>query len=205
MSNAFNILAVKSSARNESVTNTLVDEAVARLQAAHPDARLVTHNVGHDGAPFVDDTWVMLRSLDQSTLSSSQKAVMNTSDALIEDVIAADALVIGAPIYNFGIPASLKAWIDLVARAGKTFRPKEGGGYEGLSNVAKAYVVLGSAGVPAGSPVDFATPYLKFLLGFIGVKEVEFINADQLLTVGPTQLEKAKAEVANIGVVAKAA
>src|SRR5690606_7995661 len=96
---------------------------------------------------------------------------------LIGEIEAADTIIITAPIYNFSIPASLKAWIDQVARARRTFRYTEVGS-EGLLKGKRVYIVFVSGGVPLGSEVDFASAYLRHILGFIGISDVEFIAAD---------------------------
>jgi len=98
--------------------------------------------------------------------------------------VGADVLVIGVPIYNFGIPAALKAWVDMVARARLTFRYTEQGP-EGLLRVKRAYLVVASGGTAAGSAVDFATGYLRHVLGFLGIDDVEIIAADRAQVRGP--------------------
>jgi FMN-dependent NADH-azoreductase len=102
---------------------------------------------------------------------------------LIAELEAADTIVIGVPLYNFGIPAALKAWIDLIARARRTFRYTEAGP-EGLLKDKKAYLVVASGGVPVGSDYDFATGYLRHVLGFVGITDVTVIDAGQQMMDG---------------------
>ena len=120
-----------------------------------------------------------------------------TADALIGELADADVVVIGAPIYNFGVPAALKAWVDMVARARLTFRYTENGP-EGLLTGKKAYVVVPSGGVPVGSEVDFATPYLRHALAFIGITDVKFVGAKGADRDGGKALDAARAHIAEL-------
>ena len=108
-----------------------------------------------------------------------------------------DVIVIGAPVYNFSIPASLKAWIDMIARARLTFRYTDSGP-EGLLKGKKAYVVVATGGVPVGSPVDFATPYLRHALAFVGITDVEVIAADRLNSQREESMDAARARIAEL-------
>ena len=103
---------------------------------------------------------------------------------------AADVVVIGMPVYNFGIPAALKAWVDLIARARVTFRYAESGP-EGLLTGKRAIVVAASGGTPVDSEIDFATPYLRHALGFVGITDVEVVAADRLMLDPEASLERA--------------
>ena len=116
---------------------------------------------------------------------------------MIEELKSADTIVIGVPIYNFGIPARLKAWIDLVARAGVTFRYTEAGP-QGLLENKRAIIATASGGVPVGSPADFATTYLKQVLAFIGITDVTIIAADQLAVDPEGSVKKAQDAVEQI-------
>ena len=109
--------------------------------------------------------------------------ITQLADTLIEELQNADTVIIGAPVYNFGPPASLKAWADLVARAGTTFRYTENGP-EGLLKDKKAYIVAVSGGTKIGSEIDFMSPWLRHFLGFIGITNVEMIIADGVFGMG---------------------
>ena len=113
------------------------------------------------------------------------------SDAIVEDVNKQDTIIISTPIYNFSAPAVLKAWADLVARVNKTFSYTENGPV-GLLKNKKAYVVVSSGGTKVGSEIDFFTPWMKHFLKFIGITDVEFIAADQLMSDGGTKLQLVK-------------
>ena len=120
------------------------------------------------------------------------------ADTLIKELQDADTIIIGSPVYNFGPPASLKAWADLVARAGTTFRYGENGP-EGLLNGKKAYIIAVSGGTAIGGDVDFMSGWLKFFLGFIGISDVEIIAADGIYGQnGEQKIEAANQVVAYI-------
>ncbi len=127
---------------------------------------------------------------EERTPEQQEGDVIKLADALIDELQKANHIIIGAPVYNFGPPASLKAWADLVARAGTTFRYTENGS-EGLLDGKKAYIMAVSGGVPIGSDMDFMSPWLKFFLGFLGITDVEMITADGIM--GQDGEEKIKA------------
>jgi FMN-dependent NADH-azoreductase len=148
------------------------------------------------GVPFVDANW--LAGARGQSLEAPHAAAAAVSDAYIAQLEAADILVITSPIYNFSVPASLKAWIDQVTRAGKTFRYTGPGQAEGLLNGKRAYVVMTAGGVRLGSPGDFASPYLKHLLGFIGIADVEVIDASGLALDPQATLEAARNRIVEL-------
>ena len=125
--------------------------------------------------PHVTDHWITARLVDPENRSDADHDVLKLSDDLIAEIQAADTLIIGMPIYNFGIPASLKAWIDLIARPRVTFRYTENGP-QGLMQGKRAIVVAASGGVPLNSEMDFATPHLIHVLKFIGITDVTLID-----------------------------
>lgn len=131
-----------------------------------------------EGLPFVSPDWVGANFTDPADRNAEQQKTLAQSDALIAEVQAADVLVIGVPVYNFGVPAALKAWIDMIARARETFKYTETGPV-GLVSGKKAYLVVASGGTEVGSGIDFATPYMKHILSFIGVTDVTVIAAGQ--------------------------
>ena len=116
------------------------------------------------------------------------------SDTIVEELMEHDTYVIGVPIYNFSMPAALKAWADLSARVGLTFKYGENGP-EGLLEGKKAYIVVTSGGTQVGSDIDFLTPWLRHFLGFIGVKDIEIINASGLGSDSEATIEKARASI----------
>lgn len=170
------ILRIDASMRHTgSVTRALTDKLVARLRAANPASEVVHRDLA-DGVPMVDEAWIGANFTDPAERDDAQRAALAGSDRLVAEIKQADTLVIGLPIYNFGVPAAFKAWIDMTARARETFRYTETGP-EGLMTGKRALIVVASGGVPVGSAMDFATPYVRHALAFIGITDVEFIPA----------------------------
>lgn len=191
MSDTLTVLTVNASARRDgSVTRKLVDKIVADLGTSK-QIKVVERDVAR-GLPIIDEAWVGANFTDPAERTDAQRQTLALSDELVAELKAADVLVIGVPVYNFGVPAALKAWIDLVTRARETFRYSESGPV-GLLEGKKAVVVMASGGVPVGSPVDFATGYLRHILGFIGIKDVEVVAADRLATGGEEVVRNAEA------------
>ncbi len=188
---SINILRIDSSARSDgSETRALNDALISRIEAT-ANTTVIHRDLAADAPGFVNEAWVGANFTDPDARSDTQAAELAASDALVAELEAADVIVIGAPIYNFNIPAVLKAWIDMVARARLTFRYGENGP-EGLLKDKKAYVVMASGGVPMGSTMDFASPYLRHVLGFVGIHDVEFISAAEIKD-NPRRLDAALA------------
>lgn len=170
------ILRIDSSARQDaSETRALSDALIERIQAG-ADTTVTYRDLAVDAPSFVNEAWVEANFTAADARSDAQAAELGDSDTLVRELEAADVIVIGAPIYNFSIPGVLKVWIDMVTRAQVTFR-YGANGPEGLLKNKKAYVVMASGGVVMGSAMDFASPYLKHILAFIGIQDVEFISA----------------------------
>lgn len=192
-----NVLIVNSSARNEgSVSRELVQELVANLEASRGPLS-VTHRDLAKGIDFVSQAWIAANFTDDADRNENQRRELANSDLLVQEVMDAQILILGVPVYNFGIPAALKAWIDMVARARKTFRYTSNGP-EGLLTGKKAYLVVATGGVPVDSPVDFATPYLRHALKFIGITDVEVISAEQINSRGVAATEGAREQISNL-------
>ena len=173
------ILHLDSSARYAASSTRATSAAIVnRLRAEHPGATVTTRDLAK-GEPFLSEDWVTANFTAKDQRTPSQNAILAHSDVLVEELKAADIVVIGAPLYNFSVPASLKAWIDMVARAGETFRYTETGP-KGLLTGKRAIIAHASGGVPHGAPIDFATPYLQHVLGFIGITDVRFEPAAAL-------------------------
>ena len=170
------ILLVNASSRyQDSLTRSVATE-VAQHLAAENDAPLTERDVAA-GLPFINEDWVNANFTDPADRSEAQQQTLALSDSLVSELQKAQQLVIGVPVYNFSIPATLKAWIDLVARARETFRYTENGP-EGLLKTKKAYLVAASGGVPIGSDWDYATRYMQQVLGFLGINDVTVINTN---------------------------
>ncbi|MDN5216057.1 NAD(P)H-dependent oxidoreductase [Fulvivirgaceae bacterium BMA12] len=195
------ILRIDASSRKEgSYSRLLTNQLIAQLQANFPEAEVIRRDLT-DGVPFVSDEMVKGMLTVGASKSESVKKALKTSDELIEEIKMIDILVIGVPIYNFGIPAALKAYIDLICRANVTFRYKNKIS-EGLLEDTKTYLIMVSAGTEVGSSKDYATGYLKHVLSFIGIRDVEVIKADQILFEGEQRVKAAQNYIANIRPVA---
>jgi len=185
------ILHIDSSARTEgSVTRQLTSKIVAKI--ATPTDTVVTRDL-LNGVSLLSEDWVIAARNPDAT--EDQKKAIKSSTTLIQELKDADTIVIGAPIYNFGIPGALKAWVDQICRAGETFQYSSNGP-EGLLTGKKAIVAIASGGVPVGSDMDFATPYLKFVLGFVGITDVVFVSADGLVADEAGALARSDAQIA---------
>ncbi|MCE7997680.1 MAG: FMN-dependent NADH-azoreductase [Rhodobiaceae bacterium] len=193
MTNPNTILRIEASARKTgSVSRDLTSKTIDHL--ASKTAVLVKERDVSEGLPFVDEEWVGSNFTPADARSETQKAKLAVSDGLVEELVEADTLVIGTPIYNFGIPATLKAWIDMVARVGVTFKYTENGPV-GLLEGKRAIVLVASGGTPVGSDIDFATPYLRHALNFIGISDVTFVSADALGQDSNEKIATAKEEI----------
>jgi FMN-dependent NADH-azoreductase len=191
------LLLVNSSGRQEgSVSRSLAQDLLAALESRHGTIE-ITHRDLADGIDFVHQDWINANFTAAEDRSLSQRRELANSDQLVEELVRADILIIGVPIYNFGVPAVLKAWVDMVARARKTFRYTDNGP-EGLLQGKKAYLVIASGGVPVDSPVDFATPYMRQALRFLGITDIEVIAAEQLNSRGDDAVDAARQRIAEL-------
>ena len=191
------ILEISAGARSEgSISRQLTADLVAALESRYVNAGISRRDLAN-GLPFVDDDWVTANFTPDEDRTAQHRQTLAYSDTLVAELKAADVLVIGAPIYNFSIPATLKAWIDMIARARLTFQYTEDGP-QGLLKDKKAYVVVPSGGVPVGSPVDFATPYLRQALSFVGITDVEFIGAQGADRGNNEALDNARSRIAEL-------
>ncbi len=192
-----NVLEVSASARlTGSASRELSGNLIDALSDRHGEVQVKRRDLSQ-GIPLVDDAWIEANFTPEEDRTERHRAALAISDSLVAELKDADVLVIGVPIYNFNVPASLKAWIDMVARARLTFRYTENGP-EGLLQGKKAYLVVVTGGVPVGSPIDFATPYLKHVLGFIGITDVEVIAAERLNSQADEAMDSARARIAEL-------
>ena len=174
------ILQINASARSEGANSTrLADAVTARLQAVHRDATVETRDLARDPHPVLDEPSLGALFTPAAQRSAGQASRVAQDDALIAQLQAADLVVLGVPMYNFAVPVQLKAWIDAIARAGVTFR-YTADGPEGLVTGKKVYVALARGGVYRDTPADTQVPYLRTVLGFLGMTDVEFIYAEGL-------------------------
>ena len=175
-----NILQVNSSARREgSQSSQLAAAIVEGLRAINPGAQVTVRDLAHTPHPELDDAALQALFSPAENHSPEQAARVAQDDALIAEIKAADVVVLGVPMYNFGVPAQLKNWIDAVTRAKVTFR-YTASGPEGLLKGKKVYVALTRGGKYRNTPADSQVPYLKTVLGFLGMTDVEFVYAEGL-------------------------
>ncbi|WP_297533289.1 FMN-dependent NADH-azoreductase [Thalassolituus sp.] len=188
------ILRVDSSMRTEgSISRNLADKLVERLSDGSTQ---VTERDLANGIELINENWIGSNFTDPADRSDEQKTSLATSDQLVNELRAADTVVITAPVYNFHVPAALKAWIDMVARARETFRYTEEGPV-GLLTGKKVYVVMTSGGTVLGAENDFVSGWLKYILAFMGMTDVTFIDSSGLM-LDETKAEKAEAEIADV-------
>lgn len=180
------ILRIDSSARTDgSVSRRLTDEVIAR----YPGATVTTRDLSA-GIPHMDAAWTAATFTPPEVRDDSAKSALALSDEIVAEVQAADVIVISMPVYNFSIPSTLKAWVDQLSRVGVTFQYTENGPV-GLLEDKPVIVVSASGGTPVGSDMDFASPYLRFIFGFMGITNLQFIGA-----AGEAGVEPAKTQIA---------
>ena len=136
--------------------------------------------------------------IDKKDQTEEHKKMFKLSDKLVKELKESDIIIISAPIYNYGPPATLKAWSDLVARVGETFRFKPNGRREGLLKNKEAYLIITSGGTKLNSSEDFLTPWLKFILNFFGIEKVKTISADQMALDYNKSIKNAELQIQNI-------
>jgi FMN-dependent NADH-azoreductase len=174
-----NILQINASARREGNSTKIANSVTERLKAAHPGATLTLRDLAVTPHPVLDEAALgaLFTPAEQRTPEQATRVALD--DALIAEIQAHDTLVLGVPMYNFGVPVQLKAWIDAIARAGTTFR-YTATGPEGLLKGKTVYVALARGGLYRDTPNDSQVPYLKAVLGFLGLTDVRFIYAEGL-------------------------
>ncbi|MCU1334010.1 MAG: dehydrogenase (quinone) [Candidatus Angelobacter sp.] len=174
------LLQIDSSARGSSVTRRLTTKFADDWRKNHLDGEVIQRDLSVTAFPLITDDWSATQ-IEDSKLTPAQRSYLSISDELIEELKAADTVVIGSPMYNFSIPSSLKAWIDQVVRIGKTRGYGPNGG-QGLLERKKVVVISSRGGAyekgTAMEAFDFQEPYLRHILGFIGLTDVTFIHAE---------------------------
>ena len=136
--------------------------------------------------------------IDEKDQTEEHKKMFNLSDKLVAELKDSDVIIISAPIYNYGPPATLKAWSDLAARVGETFKFKADGRREGLLKNKRAYLVITSGGTKLNSTEDFLTPWLKFILNFFGIKKIDVVSADQMALNYKKSIKDAEDQIKNL-------
>jgi FMN-dependent NADH-azoreductase len=199
-------LLLLSSPRGAASLSTKVARALAGAIADKSGGSLTVRDLGANPPAHIDSEFVVAATAPSDEPTAAQKAAAGESDRLIAEIAAADTVVIGAAMINFAVTSPLKSWFDRIAVRGKTFRYTESGP-EGLLKGKKAYVVVASAGVYSDGPtkaIDFASPYIRHMLGFMGITDVEVIRVEGL-ALGAEAAEKAiSGALAHAGALAEA-
>lgn len=191
-----NVLKITSSARGQvSESTRLADNYITALRAVQPELKVVTRDLAADALPHIDGNVLGAFFTPAEQRTAEQQALIARSDALVAELLAADAIVLAVPMYNFGIPSTLKAYFDWIARAGVTFKYTPTGPV-GLLADKPVTVFAARGGLYQGTSHDTQTGYLKDFLGFIGLKSVEFVYAEGL-NMGDELRAKAEAEAAS--------
>jgi FMN-dependent NADH-azoreductase len=181
------LLHIDASPRGDrSVSRQLTHDFAAAWRQAHPGGEIIYRDLGHDPVPFVNETFIAAAYTPSDALSPELRAALAISNELITELETATEYVFGVPMHNFSVPAAFKAYIDQIVRVGRTFAFAESG-FKGLLQGKKATVITSSGGVyrtgsPA-APYNHQEPWIRTVLGFIGVTDVEFVVADGLSEV----------------------
>jgi len=194
MNDSKRILRLDASANpGESNSRRLGDYLIRQLKQANSTVETRTRNLNQE-LSFIDSNWIAANFTAIEERSDDQLARLKFSDQLIAELHWADHIVLTTPMYNFGVPATLKAWIDLVCRAGITFRYGANGA-EGLLKDKHVDIVITTGGAPLGSPVDFVSSYLRQVFAFIGIDDVSIIGADQMNVDAQASFARATAQI----------
>ena len=177
----------------DSSSRKLGNYLVRQLTQTNPAIELRERDL-NTGLSFIDSNWIAANFTTSDEREAVQSARLEFSDTLIAELNWADHIVLTTPMYNFGVPATLKAWIDLVCRAGVTFRYGANGA-EGLLKGKRVDIVITTGGAPLDSPVDFVSGYLRQVFGFIGIEDINIIGADQMNVDGEASFARAIAQI----------
>ena len=194
MHNIKRILRLDASANPaDASSKKLGDYLLDQLKQVDPVVEMKARDLNQD-LSFIDASWIAANFTAPDDREPEQSARLAFSDQLIDELKWADHLVLTTPMYNFGVPATLKAWVDIVCRAGVTFRYGPNGP-QGLLEGKRADIIITTGGVPLASPVDFVSSYLKQVFGFIGIKDVNIVGADQMNVDAEASFAKARSEI----------
>jgi len=190
------IYQIDSSARKEgSTSRALAKKLLNKIKK--PEDQVLYRDLD-DEMVFVSGLTESGMKIEKKDQTEHHKKMFELSDTLVKELKDSDIIIISAPIYNYGPPATLKAWSDLAARVGETFRFKPNGRREGLLKNKRAYLVITSGGTKLNSEEDFLTPWLKFILNFFGIEEVKVISADQMALDYDKSIREAEKQIKNL-------
>lgn len=180
-----------------SISRQLADRLIRQLEDNGQISQVIQRDLSDNQVELLTAHHVGAYYTQPADRTAEQKQLLTRSDEFLNELKAADVLIISSPMYNFSVPAVLKAWIDLICRVGETFRYTENGP-EGLSAIRKAYLVVATGGAPVGSEVDFLVPYLTRIMNFIGIQDVEVVAADRTSADQPAAIAKAHEQIASL-------
>ena len=190
------IYQIDSSARKEgSTSRALAKKLLDKIKS--PEDEIIYRDLNEEMV-FVSGLTESGMNIKKKDQTDHHRKMFELSDQLVKELKESDIVIISAPIYNYGPPATLKAWSDLAARVGETFKFKPNGRREGLLKNKKAYLVITSGGTKLNSKEDFLTPWLKFILNFFGIDKIETINADQMALNYEKSIRDAEKQIDNI-------
>ena len=190
------IYQIDSSARKEgSTSRALAKKLLDKIKS--PEDEIIYRDLNNEMV-FVSGLTESGMNIEKKDQTDHHKKMFELSDQLVKELKESDIIIISAPIYNYGPPATLKAWSDLAARVGETFKFKPNGRREGLLKNKKAYLVITSGGTKLNSKEDFLTPWLKFILNFFGIEKIETINADQMALDYERSIKEAEEQIEKI-------
>ena len=190
------IYQIDSSARKEgSTSRALAKKLLHKIK--RPEDEVVYRDLD-DEMVFVSGLTESGMKIEKKDQTEHHKKMFDLSDTLVKELKESDIIIISAPIYNYGPPATLKAWSDLAARVGETFRFKPNGRREGLLKNKRAYLVITSGGTKLNSNEDFLTPWLKFILNFFGIEKIDIICADQMALDYEKSIRDAEKQIEDI-------
>ena len=190
------IYQIDSSARKEgSTSRALAKKLLDKIKS--PEDEIIYRDLNEEMV-FVSGLTESGMNIEKKDQTDHHRKMFELSDQLVKELKESDVIIISAPIYNYGPPATLKAWSDLAARVGETFKFKPNGRREGLLKNKKAYLVITSGGTKLNSKEDFLTPWLKFILNFFGIEKVEVISADQMALDYDKSIKAAEAQIESL-------
>ncbi|KMM83094.1 FMN-dependent NADH-azoreductase [Pseudomonas taetrolens] len=196
-----NVLIIESSARQQdSFSRQLTEQFISQWREVHPADLITVRDLAVNPIPHLDANLLGGWMKPEAQRSAAEQSSLQRSNELTDELLAADVLVMAAPMYNFAIPSTLKAWLDHVLRAGVTFKYTETGP-QGLLAGKKAYVLTARGGIYAGSAADHQEPYLRQVMAFIGIHDVTFIHAEGMNLGGDFQekgLNQARAQLSAV-------
>jgi FMN-dependent NADH-azoreductase len=177
------LLMVNSSPRSNSISRKLTHQFAKDWKARHPNSRIVERDLSDGTIPYLSESWIEAAYTPEAQRTPAQREILTLSDTLISEIFAADVILLGIPMHNFSVPASFKAWIDQIARAGKTFSYTDKGPKGLIPSSKKVVAVLSRGGVyaPEGTQgaMDSQVAYLRKIFGLIGLTDVAFVHADR--------------------------